>query len=189
MLIGSSMDLKEAIIIDPGCIDEKIINFIEVNDYALRGILLTHDHQNHVNGLRTLKRIYDVPVYAMNHEIGDIKTILIKDGDKLRIGAFTIEVFSVPGHSADSAVYKIGNILFTGDSLTAGLIGSTNSSYGATLERGVLRNKILSLPGDYVVLPAHGPPTTLEAERRFNIGFEQKKEQVSKQWQFIQEYL
>lgn len=184
-----SFELKEAIIIDPGCIDEKIIDFIEHNEYALRGILITHDHQNHIHGLRTLKKIYDVPIYALNHEIAEHKTILIKDGDSIKVGPFTVEVFSIPGHSADSAVYRIANLLCTGDAMTSGLIGSTNSSYGAALEVSSLRSKIMSLPGNYVVLPGHGPPSTLEAERRFNTGFEKKQNTTNQSLAYIREIL
>jgi len=59
-------------------------------------------------------------------------------------------------------------MLFTGDVLTAGLVGSTASAYGAATQMNNLRSRLLSLPGDYIVLPGHGPPSTLEAERRFN---------------------
>jgi len=99
----------------------------------------------------------------------DQKTTRIKDGDKLIVGGFTIDVISIPGHSADSVVYKIGDLLFTGDVLTAGLVGSTASAYGAATQMNKLRSRLLSLPGNYVVLPGHGPPTTLEAERRYNV--------------------
>jgi glyoxylase-like metal-dependent hydrolase (beta-lactamase superfamily II) len=168
----------EAIIVDPGAMDEAILTFIENNEYKLLGVLITHDHSHHVHGLRTLKRIYDIPVYAVNPVIAEHKTNMVRDGDVFAIGPFRIEVMSVPGHSSDSAVYRIEHLLFTGDALTAGLVGSTASTYGATIQITGLRNKILSLPGNYTVLPGHGPPSSLEAERRFNAGiqlFEQNK--------------
>jgi glyoxylase-like metal-dependent hydrolase (beta-lactamase superfamily II) len=167
----------DAIIIDPGVMDEEILTFIERNDYTLRGVLLTHDHRNHVRGLRTLKRIYNAEIYAVNPLILDQRATLIRDGDILFIGPFRIEVISVPGHSSDSAVFKVGNLLFTGDAISAGLVGTTASSYGAAVQMTALRSKLLSLPGDFTVLPGHGPPTSLEAERRFNAGvqmFEQR---------------
>jgi glyoxylase-like metal-dependent hydrolase (beta-lactamase superfamily II) len=169
--------LRDAIIIDPGAMDEEILNFIEQNDYTLRGVLLTHDHRNHVRGLRTLKRIYNAEIYAVNPLILDQRATLIRDGDVLFIGPFRIEVISVPGHSSDSAVFKIGDLLFTGDAVSAGLVGTTASSYGATIQMTALRNKLLSLPGDFTILPGHGPPTSMEAERCFNAGiqlFEQR---------------
>jgi glyoxylase-like metal-dependent hydrolase (beta-lactamase superfamily II) len=171
-------EVREAILIDPGVMDESILNFIEKNGYHVRGVFITHDHRNHVRGLHTLERIYRTEIYAVNHSVQDQRTIMVRDGDALDVGAFKVEVISVPGHSADSAIFKIGRLLFTGDTLTAGLVGATSSFYGAAVQMSALRGKILSLPGDYVVLPGHGPPTSLEAERRFNAGiqlFEQNK--------------
>jgi glyoxylase-like metal-dependent hydrolase (beta-lactamase superfamily II) len=170
----------EAVIIDPGSMDEVLLDFIEGNEYVLRGVLITHDHLSHVQGLRTLMRIYKPEIFAVNQTVLDHKTVLIRDGDILNIGRFQVEVISVPGHSSDSVVFKIEHMLFTGDVLTAGLVGSTASSYGAAVQMTALRNRILSLPGDFTILPGHGPPASLEGERRFNAGiqmFDQRKTQ------------
>ncbi len=169
---------REAIIIDPGSMDEQILQFIEIHNYTLRGILVTHDHQNHIHGIKTLKKIYNADIYAVNHVVSDFKTKIVRDAETFNIGSFTIQVLSVPGHSSDSAVYKIEHLLFTGDVLTTGLVGTTASSYGADIQMAALRSKILSLPGNMAILPGHGPPSTLEAERQFNIGinlYEQTK--------------
>jgi len=157
-----------AILIDPGSMENITLETIENNNFNLKAVLITHDHLNHVRGLRTLKRIYETEVFAVNQSVLEHKTTLVKDGDKFNIGSFSVEVISIPGHSSDSVVYMIGNLLFTGDVLTAGLVGSTASAYGATTQMNKLRSRLLSLPGDYIVLPGHGPPSTLEAERRFN---------------------
>ncbi|MDR3116152.1 MAG: MBL fold metallo-hydrolase [Treponema sp.] len=169
---------KEAVLIDPGYMDEAIVNFIENNEYHLRAVLITHDHRNHVRGLQTLMRIYDADIYAVNQIVLEYKTILVRDRDMCRIGPFRFEIISVPGHSPDAAVFKIDNLLFTGDVLSAGLVGRTVSSYGATTQIHALQSKLFSLPGDFTVLPGHGPPSSLEAERRFNAGiqlYEQRK--------------
>jgi glyoxylase-like metal-dependent hydrolase (beta-lactamase superfamily II) len=171
-------ELREAIIIDPGSMDEHILHFIEINNYALRGILITHDHPNHIHGIKTLKKIYNADIYAINHIVSDFKTKIVRDDEVFNIGPFSVQVISVPGHSSDSAVYKIDHLLFTGDALTTGLVGTTASSYGADIQVASLRSKILSLPGNLTVLPGHGPPSSLEAERQFNIGinnYEQTK--------------
>jgi len=157
-----------AVIVDPGSIENVILDTIENNNMDLKAVLITHDHLSHVRGLRTLMRIYNVEVFAVNQNIMDNKTTVVKDGDRLFIGGFTVEVISIPGHSSDSVVYRVGDMLFTGDVLTAGLVGSTASAYGAATQMNNLRSRLLSLPGDYIILPGHGPPTTLEAERRFN---------------------
>jgi glyoxylase-like metal-dependent hydrolase (beta-lactamase superfamily II) len=167
---------RGALIIDPGNMDEQILSFIENNEYQLLGVLITHDHKNHVHGLHTLKRIYDAEIYAVNHIIADHKTNLVKDGDEIEIGSFRITVISIPGHSSDSAAFKIGRLLFTGDALSAGLTGKTVSTYGAAIQMNALRSKLLSLPGDYTILPGHGPPTSLEVERRFNAGMQRYEE-------------
>jgi glyoxylase-like metal-dependent hydrolase (beta-lactamase superfamily II) len=175
---NNASELREAIIIDPGSADEQILRFIEVNNYALRGILITHDHPNHVHGIKTLKKIYNADIYAVNHIVSDFKTKIVRDDETFNIGPFSIKVISVPGHSSDSAVYKIEQLLFTGDALTTGLVGTTASIYGADIQVAALRSKILSLPGNLTVLPGHGPPSSLEAERQFNIGinlYEQTK--------------
>jgi glyoxylase-like metal-dependent hydrolase (beta-lactamase superfamily II) len=169
-ILGSESIPGEAIIVDPGEMEADVLNTIENNEYSLKGVLLTHDHRGHVRGLRTLRRIYDVEIYAVNHIVMDYRTNMIRDGDLLNIGPFRIEVISVPGHSSDSAVYKIDNWLFTGDTMSAGLVGTTASSYGAALQMTAIRSKILSLHGDFIVFPGHGPPSTLEAERQFNAG-------------------
>jgi glyoxylase-like metal-dependent hydrolase (beta-lactamase superfamily II) len=115
-----------------------------------------------------MKKIYNCPVYGINPVIREHSTTPVKDGDEFNIGSFRVEVLAVPGHSADLAVYKIDRMLFTGDALSAGFVGRTASSYGAANQMTALRSKILSLPKDYTILPGHGPPSMLEAERRFN---------------------
>jgi len=186
---GKDSPPREAIIIDPGEMDLSILNLIEENDYTLRAVLITHDHPHHVQGLTTIKRIYNTEIFAINPVIREHRTTLVRDGDVIDIGQFRIEVISIPGHSADSAAFKIGWLLFTGDALTAGLVGSTASSYAAATQARVLRSKILSLPGDdYTILPGHGPPSSLEAERRFNLdlkSFEQQKTRKSTQWMHL----
>jgi glyoxylase-like metal-dependent hydrolase (beta-lactamase superfamily II) len=161
-----------AIIVDPAVMDTAILDFIERNDYKVRGVLITHDHIKHVRGLRTLKRIYDTEIFAINPYIREHKTTMVRDSQIFNAGPFKVEALSTPGHSSDSAVFRVDRLLFTGDSLSAGLVGRTASTYGAAVQMMALRSKILSLPGDFTVLPAHGPPSTLEAERRYNEGIQ-----------------
>jgi len=171
-ILGSDNDQSgqknTAILVDPGSVENITLEMIENNNFDLQAVLITHTHLHHMRGLRTLKRIYNAEVIAVNQNILNHKATMVKDGDIFIIGGFTINVISIPGHSSDSVVYKIGNLLFTGDVLTAGLVGNTASAYGAATQMNKLRSRLISLPGDYVVLPGHGPPSTLEAERRFN---------------------
>jgi glyoxylase-like metal-dependent hydrolase (beta-lactamase superfamily II) len=159
----------EALLVDPGVMDNTLLNFIEHNKYYLKGILITHNHLNHVRGLRTLMRIYKTEIYAVQHNIFEYKTNTVHDGDILNIGNFKVEVISVPGHSADSVIYKIDHFLFTGDALSAGMMGSTPNPYSAMRQITIIEKKIFSLIGNFVVFPGHGPPTSLKAERKNNI--------------------
>ena len=168
---------RDAVIIDPGNAELPMLDFIESNGYKIRGILITHDHISHIHGLRTLRRIYDAQIYAINPTIQELKTTVIRDGDVLKLGAITVTVITVPGHSSDSAIFRINRTLLTGDTITSGLLGTTISSYGKIRQMDALRSKVLSLPGNYVVFPGHGPPSTLDAERSYNIditGYEQR---------------
>jgi len=167
---GKGGESNDAVIIDPGFLDTDILRLIASRNYTLKAALVTHDHPNHVHGLSALRRIYDIDVYAAKAEAGGGKTIIVRDGETFSAGPFRFEVISVPGHSPDSLVFKTGRFLFTGDSLTAGMMGATMSSYGAMRQITVLQNKVFSLPGNYIVLGGHGPPSSLEAERRFNTG-------------------
>jgi glyoxylase-like metal-dependent hydrolase (beta-lactamase superfamily II) len=170
-LLGSSGEdsPKEAVIVDPSLMDANLLNMIEENNYSLKGVLITHDHPHHVQGLRAILRIYNTEVFAINPVVGEYHTTLVRDGEIINIGQFKTEVFSVPGHSADSAIFRIERMLFTGDALSACRLGSTASSYSAATQTSAIIRKILSLPGDYTILPGHGPPSSLEAERHFNI--------------------
>jgi len=158
--------------------DSDLLGLIEDNNYSLLGVLVTHDHSHHINGLKTIMKIYDTAIYAINPIVSEHRTTLVRDGDILDIGSFRVEVFLVPGHSPDSAVFKIDRLLFTGDTMSAGFMGSTVSSFSAATQVSALRKKIFSLPGDYSIFPGHGPPSSLEAERNFNLdinAFEQRK--------------
>jgi glyoxylase-like metal-dependent hydrolase (beta-lactamase superfamily II) len=162
---------REALIIDPAQIDEAIVTFIESNNYRLKAVLLTHEHANHSYGLRSLMRIYEnLEIYAANPEVHGFKTNMLHDGDTFTTAGFDIEAIAVPGHSADSMIYRIDHTLFSGDALTAGLIGTTANSYAAMREISAIQRKLFGLPGNYLVFPAHGPPSTLETERHFNAG-------------------
>lgn len=158
---------KEAIIIDPGEIKEDIISQIEDNHYKLAAVLITHNHSSHVEGLKTLRKIYTPKIYAADWEIAGNETNVITGSGKIKIAKMPVYYIAMPGHTADSVVYGIGNLLFTGDVLFAGSMGSTNSSYSEFLLHTNIENKIFSQQDNVVLMPGHGPPSSIRAAKEF----------------------
>lgn len=154
---------KEAIIIDPGKVSDKIISQIEENNLTISGILITHNHGSHVHGLKTLRKIYSPKIYAADWEVAkDDTTVISRDGT-LKIAKLTVDYMTVPGHTSDSIVYKIENLLFTGDVLGAGTIGTTSSSYSKFILESNIKNKIFAMNDQLIVMPGHGPLSSLGA--------------------------
>jgi glyoxylase-like metal-dependent hydrolase (beta-lactamase superfamily II) len=170
-LVGND-DTKEALVVDPAEMNAALLGHIEKNDYALKAVFVTHNHPHHVRGLKTLLKIYDAQVYAANASVAGFPCRALRDGESVSTCGVSVDVFSVPGHSPDSLVFRIDGMLFTGDALHAGLIGKTLSSYNAVTLADRLKSKILDQADEYVILPGHGPPSTVGTERRFNVGLE-----------------
>ena len=95
----------------------------------------------------------------------------LKDGDVLHVGGEELRVLAVPGHSPGSiALYAPeSGFVITGDALFAGSIGRTDLPGGdfATLV-GSIRDKLMKLPPETVVLPGHGDETTIGRELKSN---------------------
>ena len=159
---------KEAIIIDPGKMTEKIVSQIEENHLKLVAVLITHNHGSHAGGLKTLRKIYSPKIFAADWEVAGNGTSVINGDGKTKLAKMTVRYMTLPGHTSDSVVYGIGNMLFTGDVLSAGEIGSTNSSYSEYILRSNIEQKIYSQLDDVIIMPGHGPPSTLGAIKAFN---------------------
>ena len=161
----------DAIIVDPGTMNVPLLNMIEANDYYLRHVLLTHSHDSHVRGLRTLRKIYDFDVYAGMSEIQHAQVRRVAGGDEIQLGDVPLKIISIGGHSHDSLVFMMHRWLFTGDVLSAGAIGKTRNRYANELLISDIEQNIFGLEGDFLIFPGHGAPTTLEVERITNPSF------------------
>ena len=160
---------KEAIIIDPGKISEELINQLEENEFTLTALLITHNHGTHSSGIKPLMKIYSPEIYGADYEIAGRKTNVITGEGYLRLANLNIKYTTLPGHTSDSMIYQIGNAIFTGDTISAGKIGSTNSSYSKHILRRNIDEKIFSQQENTVLFPGHGPPTSIAAETKFNM--------------------
>ena len=158
----------EAIIIDPGHIDMHLLDLAEASRYYIRNILVTHAHDRHIKGIKTLMKIFNADIYSKCPYIFDFDVKPVNSSFRLNLAGLDIEVIEIPGHSEDSVVYRINNIFFTGDVLSAGKIGSSlNSQLKKNLQEKI-EEKILSADEDCLIMPAHGPPSTVAAEKKFN---------------------
>lgn len=110
----------------------------------------------------------------------DVRTV--KDGDVLTMAGLAVRVVHAPGHTEGSVMFALdgvpdglpdgvaaGSTVLSGDVLFAGSIGRTDlpGGDGAAMMRS-LRDKVLTLPDDALVLPGHGPATTIGRERATN---------------------
>ena len=92
---------------------------------------------------------------------------LLQDGDSITIGDLSFKVLHTPGHSSGGICICGHGIVFSGDALFNMSIGRTDgpgASYSLLISS--IRNKLLTLPNKTVVLPGHGPKTTIDQERR-----------------------
>jgi hydroxyacylglutathione hydrolase len=182
---------NEAIIIDPGSEGLKIIQNIESQKLKPLAVLLTHAHFDHIGAVDPVREKYKMPLYIHKKEqdwltntkkngsvhFGQNITAkpashLLTDNDKsLKIGSFSFEVLSTPGHSPGSVSYylKGAGAVFSGDALFAGSIGRTDLYGGSqdTLLKSI-HEKLLQLPEETVVLSGHGPETTIGMEMDSN---------------------
>lgn len=188
-------DKKEAAIIDPGMSRREEFDamekFIVRENLTVTHLINTHLHIDHAIADKWVQDKYGVPVEAHEEDstLGKILNQqaqrfglrdvdakveigrILKDGDKMKIGDGTLLVLHVPGHSPGSiALYdKEGGWVISGDTLFEGSIGRTDLMGGdhAQLIQAIT-DKLLTLPGDTVVYPGHGRPTTIEQERTHN---------------------
>ena len=187
-------DAREAVLIDPGDEVAGLLAFAERNRLAIRHILLTHAHVDHVTGVAAAKRAFDVPVYLHRDdvflyeqavEMGALFGLTVEPqppidvyytpADVIMFGAYEVRPHHTPGHCPGGVCLQIGrkgergNELFVGDTLFAGAIGRTDlpgGNYDVLI--GSIRNVLFPFGDDAIVHPGHGPATTIGHERRTN---------------------
>jgi hydroxyacylglutathione hydrolase len=113
-----------SIVVDPGE-SKEILNLIDTNKIDLKGILITHHHYDHTNGLIDLTNKMNLEVYGPK-KIEGINNI-VKESDKFSLIGIDFEVIEIPGHTMDHLAFYSSNnrdpILFCGDTLFAGGCG------------------------------------------------------------------
>jgi glyoxylase-like metal-dependent hydrolase (beta-lactamase superfamily II) len=163
-------DSRKAILVDVGAFDKKIRGVIEAENLRVVAILLTHTHYDHIGGLKDAAAL-GAEVFVHHAGEGAVKGHKakgVRDTDVLSLEGFDIEVYTTEGHTQDSCCYRIGEALFTGDTLFNGSVGGTGSRELFCQETDNIRAKIFKLPDGTAVFPGHGPPTTVGIERVCN---------------------
>ncbi len=169
----ASKKTREAIIIDPAGIDVRLIETIESNNYLLKAAMLTTPRTLHERPIKTLRRIYPVQLFCVNHQIedNDLKNMEINPilpDQEFELLSAQIKPIAMSSHGIQTVVYQIGECLFTGDVLGAGNIGEPISSFAMALLKIEIQEKLMTLPSHTLIFPANGPPSTIEAELRTN---------------------
>ena len=186
-------DGNDCLIIDPGYPDDRTKQWVLEHKGALRYILLTHCHCDHICGVEPLRALTDAPVCIgaadadgytddrlnLAEQMGGMypsmaqavpPDTLLHDGDRLPFGNGTISCLHTPGHSVGGFCFLIGDALFSGDTLFRDSVGRTDFYGGSFSELNHSLKKIVEICGDmnYSIYSGHGEATTLLREKLQN---------------------
>jgi len=163
------LDAGDGIILfDTGCAAGDLIRALDPDANRLPDrVFITHGHRDHTGGLDHLLRS-GVPAHGARIP----GTIAMNPGDSVFCGPLIVRAVDLSGHFTPALGYLVEGlpvpVLVTGDALFAGSIGgcASPSLYQQALRN--LRQALAPMPDATVLLPGHGPPTTLGEERRSN---------------------
>ncbi|MEP6927529.1 MAG: rhodanese-like domain-containing protein [Ginsengibacter sp.] len=195
----------EAIVIDPLRDIDEYLQLAKKHNAKIKYIFETHLHADFISGHLDLSKQTGAPIIYGPGTETNFPFHLAKDGEIFNIGNTTLEVIHTPGHTLESTCYLLSDenrkpyCLFTGDTLFVGDVGRPDLSSGnmtsselASIMYDTIQNKLMPLPDDVIVYPAHGPGTScgknLGPETMSSIG-EQKKSNYAMQAQTREEFV
>jgi len=181
---------REAMVIDPGDDIQDILGLIAKHNLQVKQIVITHAHIDHVGGAMKLRAATGAPILLNQNDYAllkmlDMQAAWVKmaspgkveidqnvgQADTVKAGALVAQVIHTPGHTEGSVClyFPAEKKLIAGDTLFAGSIGRTDLP-GGSFEKIIdsLHDKVMALPDDTVVVPGHGPLTTIGEERESN---------------------
>lgn len=182
-------ETRDLAVIDPAANADRIMQAAEQMGGIPRMILLTHGHHDHIGAVNALRDAWHVPCMCLEQEaevladpsrnlsssFGGRLSLeadrLLQDEEEIAVGGHRVIVLATPGHTAGGCCYYLPDdaMLFSGDTLFACSVGRTDFPTGdmAALIGGI-REKLLPLPEETVVLPGHGEMTSIGSEKREN---------------------
>ena len=158
---------RMGVFIDPGGFSDDIAQFVKEHSIELRHLFFTHGHWDHTEGIEDFKAHYSVKCHAGKGEVRAASDVL-HGGKVLEVGRLRFAVLSTPGHTPGGISYYCEGCVFTGDALFCGSVGGTGSAADAATQLEHVRKNVFTLPDETLVLPAHGPMTTVAAEKYCN---------------------
>lgn len=178
---------RDAVLIDPGDEGARLVAEVDRADAQLRAVWITHGHIDHIGAIAAVRRRWPVPVllhpldrplydraasqaahYGLPFEQPPAPEGEFAEGDELAVGSLHFTVMHVPGHAPGHVAFVGEGAVFGGDCLFAGSIGRTDLPLSDPAALAQSLERLVSLPGDTVVYPGHGPATTVAAERAGN---------------------
>lgn len=178
---------KDGVVVDPGGDAARLLAEIEKREVAIRAILNTHGHFDHIAGNAELTSLgapfalhpADIDLMAegggatwfnLPFEPAPRPTLELVDGLDMPVGELHIRVILTPGHTPGSVCFYIpeDNALITGDTLFAGSVGRTDMPGGDPRALSLSLTRLLALPPETIIYPGHGPASTLARERVTN---------------------
>lgn len=167
-----------AVVIDPGDEPDAVQAELARRGWTASGVLVTHGHIDHIGGVAAVARAAGVDVWMPAGEADllrehpaspHVPEHLLEGGERVSLAGIEFAVTLVPGHSPASVAFGTDGHLFVGDVLFAGSVGRTDLAGG---DMETLLESIATLlrayPPETIVLPGHGPVTTLGDERDTN---------------------
>ena len=169
-------DGKRSALVDPAGLPQNLLRILRDGERQLQYILITHKHADHCDATADIARAFPQAQIVMHeldvHAIGALgrRALRVRDGEVLPFGDdVSIRMLHTPGHTDGSSSYLFRSNVFTGDTLFAGSIGGAYgdaSTYDDILTS--VRSRLFTLPDETVVMPGHGPPTTIGHEKEHN---------------------
>lgn len=140
-------------VVDPGE-SQPLLTLIEQNQWQLQGILLTHHHWDHTNGVDDLLAAFpNARIYASHLTDKAYITDRLKEGDQIQVAGETLHILETPGHTLDHIAYFNDQVLFSGDTLFAGGCGRVFEGTAAQMSDSLL--KLRAIKQDVEVYCGH----------------------------------